>query len=177
MTTPHALVPVRRTARQREERRIRIMAMVRSGFSYEEIARDERLSRERIRQIVTQSLDVDKQATRVDYVRLQMARLEPALRLAARGVENGKFSMINALLRVLDKFDKYGAVAEPAHPYREGAHERLIAKINATAGRVLSPGVLERIRSDREARHAYRAQGEAPTAPKNLKTDLDWRKS
>ena len=44
MTTEQALVPVRRTARQREERRIRIMGMVRSGFSYEEIARDERLS-------------------------------------------------------------------------------------------------------------------------------------
>jgi len=174
MTTPHALVPVRRTARQREERRIRIMAMVRSGFSYEEIARDERLSRERIRQIVTQSQDVDKQATRVDYVRLQMARLEPALRLAARGVENGKFSAINALLRVLDMLDRYGAVAEPAHPYREGAHERLIAKINATAGRVLSPGVLERIRSDRSAYTPAAPRGRRPPRPK---TDLGWCKS
>ena len=40
MTAQQALVPVRRTARQREERRIRIMGMVRSGFSYEVIARD-----------------------------------------------------------------------------------------------------------------------------------------
>lgn len=56
MTTEQALVPVRRTARQREERRIRIMGMVRSGFSYEVIARDERLSRERIRQIVSDVL-------------------------------------------------------------------------------------------------------------------------
>jgi hypothetical protein len=177
MTAQHALVPVRRTARQREERRIRIMGMVRLGFSYEAIARDECLSRERIRQIVAQSLDVEDGATRVDYVRLQMARLEPVLRLAARGVENGKLSAINALLRVLDKLDKYGAVTEPAHPYWEGAHERLIAKINAAAGRVLSPGVLERIRSNREARDAYRAQREASAAPKKLKTDLGWRKS
>ena len=174
MSTPHALVPVRRTARQREERRIRIMGMVRSGFSYEAIARDECLSRERIRQIVAQSLDVEDGATRVDYVRLQMARLEPALRLAGRGVENGKFSMINALLRVLDKFDKYGAVAEPAHPYREGEHERLIAKINATAGRVLSPGVLERIRSDRSAYTPAAPRGRRPPRPKK---DLGWCKS
>src|SRR5271156_675977 len=55
---------------------------VRSGFSYEAIARDECLSRERIRQIVAKSLDVDDRATRVDYVRRRMARLEPALRLA-----------------------------------------------------------------------------------------------
>src|ERR1700691_2413506 len=84
MHTEQALVPVRRTARQREERRIRIMGMVRSGFSYEEIARDERLSRERIRQIVTQSLKTDDGANRVDQARVRMARLEPALRLAAR---------------------------------------------------------------------------------------------
>ena len=56
MTAQQTLVPVRRTARQREERRIRIMGMVRSGFSYEEIARDECLSRERIRQIEAKAL-------------------------------------------------------------------------------------------------------------------------
>ena len=65
MTAEQALVPPRRTARQREERRIRIMGMVRSGFSYEVIARDERLSRERIRQIVTQSLKTDDGSNRV----------------------------------------------------------------------------------------------------------------
>ncbi len=43
---------VRRTAREREQRRIRILAMVQAGFSYEAIARDENLSRERVRQIV-----------------------------------------------------------------------------------------------------------------------------
>jgi hypothetical protein len=71
------------------------MGMVRSGFSYEVIARDERLSRERIRQIVAQSLKTDDGSNRVDQARVQMARLEPALRLAARGVDNGKLSAIN----------------------------------------------------------------------------------
>src|ERR1700734_2064382 len=82
MTTQQALVPVRRPARQGEERRIRIMWMVRSGFSYEVIARDECLSRERIRQIVTQSLKTDDRADRVDPARVQMARREPAARPA-----------------------------------------------------------------------------------------------
>ena len=174
MTAQQALVPVRRTAREREERRIRIMGMVRSGFSYEAIARDECLSRERIRQIVAQSLDVDKQATRVDYVRLQMARLEPALRLAARGVENGKLSAINALLKVLDRLDKYGAVAEPAHRASDGAHERLLAKINAAAARVLGPPPADwpGASSDQAAPGtANDAEGEAFDAPKNLATN------
>ncbi len=69
MTTQQALVPVRRTARQREERRIRIMGMMRSGFSYEEIARDERLSRERIRQIEAKALRKLRHPSRSEQLR------------------------------------------------------------------------------------------------------------
>jgi hypothetical protein len=163
MTAQQALVPVRRTARQREERRIRIMGMVRSGFSYEEIARDERLSRERIRQIVTQSLKTDDRADRVDQARVQMARLEPALRLAARGVENGKLGAINPLLKILDRLDKYGAVVDIVNKDHEGAHERLMTFVNKAAERVLGP-----VPADWGA---HRGQAEASAAPKNLETD------
>jgi hypothetical protein len=52
-----------RTAAQREERRIRILGMLRAGHSYEAIARQERLSRERVRQIVAKSLETEKGAT------------------------------------------------------------------------------------------------------------------
>src|SRR5271169_672352 len=82
------------TAAQREERRIRIMGMVRSGHSYEAIARQERLSRERVRQIVKKSLEDESGATRPDHNRVQIARLEPALRLAAAGVANGDLGAI-----------------------------------------------------------------------------------
>ncbi|HEY3720604.1 MAG TPA: hypothetical protein VGL41_10750 [Roseiarcus sp.] len=171
MTTPHA-VPVRRTAREREERRIRIMAMVRSGFSYEEIARDERVSRERIRQIVTQSLKTDDRADRVDQARLQMARLEPALRLAARGVDNGKLSAISALLKVLDRLDKYGAVVELVAKDYEGAHERLMTFVNKAAERVLGPPPADWGAHRGEASGtAHSGQAEASAEPKNLETD------
>jgi hypothetical protein len=174
MTTPNALVPVRRTARQREERRIRIMGMVRSGFSYEEIARDERLSRERIRQIVTQSLKTDDRADRVDQARVQMARLEPALRLAARGVDNGKLSAINPLLKVLDRLDKYGAVVDIVNKDYEGAHERLMTFVNKAAERVLGPVPADwRSAPSNEAASgtAHSSHAEASAAPKNLETD------
>jgi hypothetical protein len=172
MTTPHA-VPVRRTAREREERRIRIMAMVRSGYSYEEIARDERVSRERIRQIVTQSLKTDDWADRVDQARLQMARLEPALRLAARGVDNGKLSAISALLKVLDRLDKYGAVVELVAKDYEGAHERLMTFVNKAAERVLGPVPpgWHSASSNEASGTAHSGQGEASAEPKNLETD------
>ena len=174
MTTPNALVPVRRTARQREERRIRIMGMVRSGFSYEVIARDECLSRERIRQIVTQSLKTDGRADRVDQARVQMARLEPALRLAARGVDNGKLSAINPLLKVLDRLDKYGAVVDIVNKDHEGAHERLMTYINKAAERALGPVPADwgAHRGQAQASEtAHSGQAEASVAAKSLETD------
>jgi hypothetical protein len=134
---PPLSAPVpRRTAREREQRRIRILAMVRAGFSYEAIARDENLSRERVRQIVAQSLEEPEGATRLDHARVQIARLEPALRLAARGVADGELRAIDRLLRVLDRLDKYGAVAEAPQPYDENARERLLTKLNQMAERI-----------------------------------------
>jgi hypothetical protein len=127
---------VHRTAREREQRRIRILAMVRSGFSYEAIARDENLSRERVRQIVSQSLNEPDRATRLDHARVQIARLEPALRLAARGVEEGDLRAIDRLLRVLERYDKYADVAEAPQPYDENARERLLTKLNQMAERM-----------------------------------------
>ena len=143
-TSPSA-PPVRRTAREREHRRIRILAMVRSGFSYEAIARDENLSRERVRQIVSQSLNDPEGGTQLDHARVQMARLEPALRLAARGVDDGDLRAIDRLIRVLDRLDKYGAVAEAPRPYDENARERLLTKLNQMA---------ERMKAARERREA-----------------------
>ena len=147
MNLPSSLAPVRRSAHQREERRIRIMGMIRSGFSYEAIAREFQVTRERIRQIVVASLQAEKNGTRVDQMRVQMARLEPALRLAACSVENGKLSAIGPLLQVLDRLDKYGAVAEAPPPYDGDARERLLAKLDRAAERygiVVPPRAVKR---------------------------------
>lgn len=129
---------VRRTAAERKERLIPIIGMVRSGFSNEAIASDEQLSRERVRQIVVAALAA-KGSTRVDHMRVQRARLEPALRLAARGVENGKLSAIGQLLRVLDRLNKYDAVANSPPAYDDNAREKLLAKLDRVAARLNIP--------------------------------------
>jgi hypothetical protein len=139
MILPSSRAPVRRTAHERDERRILIMAALRSGFSYEAIGRDHQLSRERVRQIVVASLERKDNGTRLDQMRVQMARLEPALRLAARGVENGKLSAIGHLLKVLDRLDKYGAVVEAPRPYDGDAREKLLAKLDRVAARLKIP--------------------------------------
>ena len=135
---PSPVPAVRRTAREREQRRIRILAMVQSGFSYEAIARDENLSRERVRQIVAQSLDEREGGTRLDLARVQIARLEPALRLAARGVADGELRAIDRLLKVLDRLDKYGAAADATRSEDAGARERLLTKLNQMAERMMA---------------------------------------
>jgi hypothetical protein len=67
---------------------------------------------------------------------LQIARLEPALRLAARGIENGKLNAIMPLLKVLERLDKYGAVVQMVDDETKGMHERLMKKINDAAARI-----------------------------------------
>ena len=57
---------LRMTAQQREFRRLRIMGMVQAGYSYLAIADAERLSKERVRQIVVASLKVKDEGTKGD---------------------------------------------------------------------------------------------------------------
>jgi hypothetical protein len=159
---------VRRTAREREQRRIRILAMVQTGFSYEAIARDENLSRERVRQIVAQSLNEPDGGTRLDHARVQLARLEPALRLAARGVADGELRAIDRLLKVLDRLDKYGAVAEATRSNDEGGRERLLTKLNQMA---------ERIKAARTAQEAGAASPAGAEAEAAEEDDLENRDS
>jgi len=170
MPPPSPRVPGRRTAHQREQRRIRIMAMVRAGYSYEAIARDENLSRERIRQIVTQSLNEAEGPGRIDHNRLQIARLEPALRLAARGIENGKLNAIVPLLKVLERLDKYGAVVQVVDDETKGMHERLMKKINDAAARMGLPyeGMPAEPAADESAPVAVAVAGDDPDGRKDL---------
>ena len=62
----------------------RIFARLQEGASYKDIAVYESLSRERLRQIVRAA--TTRRNDQPDHKRMQFARLEPALRLAARGV-------------------------------------------------------------------------------------------
>jgi hypothetical protein len=102
------------------------------GWSYEAIAQAENLSRERIRQIVKESLDERRVDPAKDHTRLQMARLDPALRLAAEKIAEGDLTAIDRLIRVLDRMDKYqsaGAAAEPPES-EDDARERILRKLS-----------------------------------------------
>jgi hypothetical protein len=150
-----ALKP-RRTARDRLARRARIMERLREGRSYEEeIAQGEGLSRERVRQIVVEALKNRQADAQRDHARLQLLRLAPALRLAAKGVAEGDQRAIAELILVLDRLDKYQATGGvPA--YDEGARERLLTKLNTMA---------ERMKRDREVGALAQAARQGESAP------------
>jgi len=148
--------PRRASARERDNRRIRILAMVQDGCSNAEIARQEGLSRERVRQIVAEAVDTGG-AAKLVHARVQVARLEPALRLAARSVAGGDLGAIDRLLRVLDRLDKYAAIDIEDTAETAGARERLLRKLNTMAERMIAA------RKAKEA--AAAAAGDASSDP------------
>ncbi len=119
-------------------RRKRILERLRGGWSYEAIALEEKVTTRRIRQIVAEVLrrrDVDSGS---DHALLQLARLESALRLGAEALEAGDIRATGPYLAVLDRIDRYRRGAAPLPVYDEAARERLFAKLNRVANRLLA---------------------------------------
>ena len=83
----------------------RIFARLQEGASYKDIAAEEGLSRERLRQIIRAA--TARGRVLPDHKTMQFARLEPALRLAARGVAEGDAKAIPLLLKLVDRLDRY----------------------------------------------------------------------
>ena len=125
-------------AASRDLRRLRILAAVQEGLSYAAIGRQEGLSRERVRQIVAKALDEEGADSKLDHARVQIARPEPALRLAAQAVGGGDLGAIDRLLRVLDRLDKYCAVEGGAATEDPGGRKRLLSKLNAMTERLIA---------------------------------------
>jgi hypothetical protein len=118
----------------RELRRARIFARLREGWPYAEIAREEGLTDRRIRQIVSETLKKRVVDEPTDHAMLQLARLEPALRLAAEAVVSGDIKAIRYYLKLLDQLDRYRPTAAPK-VYDDAAREKLYAKMGRIAAR------------------------------------------
>jgi hypothetical protein len=129
-----APAPKRRlNAIARVERRGRIFALLREGWAYDEIAHLERLTPERIRQIVRAALERRLTDEDADHAKLQLSRLQPAMRVAAAAVDEGDVGAIAPLLKVLDRLDRYQRTAKVNEVFDDEARRRLIDKINRVA--------------------------------------------
>jgi hypothetical protein len=97
-----ALSPAARSLRLQ-----RIFARLQDGVGYADIAAEEGFSRERLRQIIRAATAPGRGYDGPDHKRMQMARLTPALRLAADGVAQGDAKSIPLLLQIIDRLDRY----------------------------------------------------------------------
>ena len=128
------MAPVRRLGvLGKMARRKRIFARLREGASYEEIAGEESVSRERVRQIVSEVLQKRSIDSGADHAKLQLDRLAPVMQLAAEAVAAGDVTAITPYLKVLDRLDRYQTVAVGHQVYDDEARKKLIDKINRLA--------------------------------------------
>jgi DNA-binding CsgD family transcriptional regulator len=111
-------------------RRRRVLARLRQGLTYDEIAAEEGVSRERIRQIVSEILQKRGVDSRADHAKLQLDRLAPAVQLGAEAIATGDVSAIAPYLKALDRLDRYQSVAVANQAYDDDARKRLMEKIN-----------------------------------------------
>ena len=92
-------------------RRRRIFALLREGFTYDEIAAEEGVSSARVRQIASEELQKRVVDSGADQAKLQLDRLAPAVQLGAEAIAAGDISAINPYLKALDRLDRYQTVA------------------------------------------------------------------
>ena len=114
-------------------RRKRIFASLRDGLRYDEIAAQEGVTTERIRQIVAEVLKNRSVDSAADHAKLQLDRLVPALQIAAEAVASGDVRAIPSYLKVLDRLDRYQATAITHEVYDDEARKKLMDKINRLA--------------------------------------------
>lgn len=151
-------------------RRGRIFARMREGWSYDEIARDEGLTAERIRQIVSEVLQKRKVDTEADHAKLQLARLERVMHFASEALARGDMGVGSLYLKTLDRLDRYQKTAKAAETYDDEARERLLAKLNQVAERLGYDKILAenaRIIAEHEAKvqQSYAEQAAGGAAP------------
>ena len=113
-----------------------ILARRREGWAYDEIAREEGLTPERIRQIVCEVFRRRPVENGSDHAKLQLARLAPALQAAEAAVRNGDVKAIAPFLKVLDRADRWQKVAIDYGEYDDGIRQRLMDRLNQAAQRL-----------------------------------------
>jgi hypothetical protein len=97
----------RLTLEQLAMRRDRIFARLLEGQSYPAIAAAEGITLRRVRKIVQDALERESVNPKSDFILVQIARLEGALRLIEEKMAQGKLNAIDRLVKVMTQLDRY----------------------------------------------------------------------
>ena len=118
-----------------------ILAALVAGEGVDAIAAKQGLSRKRVETMLRDELRRRWAPPAEDYARLQIARLEAMSATLATSAESGDLPAIDRMLKILDRLDRYhgfGKAAAARVEPDEGARERLLAKLNAMAARMIA---------------------------------------
>jgi len=119
----------------------KIVAALISGQSVEAIADSGNLTRKRVETLLRNELRRRRVASAADHARLQIARLEAMAATLAPKAATGETAAIDRMLKVLDRLDRYhgfSKVAPAIDPPHEGGRERLLARLNRMAERMIA---------------------------------------
>ena len=138
MSPDEAPARARKVAPARRGRQV--LAALIAGRSVEAIAEQERMTRKRVETLLRRELQRRRVAPAGEHARVQIARLEAMATTLAPSAEAGELPAIDRMLKILDRLDRYhfGKLAATAAPPEAGARERLLAKLNTMAERMIA---------------------------------------
>ena len=103
----------------RSARNKRIVERLRGGFGYDEIAREEKLTERRVRQIVKEALEGREALESAVHAHMQIDRLGQAMRAAGEALARGDVRAVAPYIKALEKLDRYQSLAREAAPQRK----------------------------------------------------------
>ena len=106
------------TTFSRSARNKRIVERLREGFGYYEIAREEKLSERRVRQIVKQALEGREALETAIHAHMQIDRLGQAMRVAGDALARGDVRAVAPFIKAVEKLDRYQSLAREVAPQR-----------------------------------------------------------
>jgi hypothetical protein len=138
---PPAAAPARARKPAPARRGPKILLALVAGETVDAIAEKEQLTRRRVETMLRDELRRRWIAPAEDYARLQIARLEAMAAKLAPKAEKGELPAIDRVLKILDRLDRYHGFSKLAAAKieaDEGGRERLLAKLNAMAARMIA---------------------------------------
>ncbi len=147
------------TTFSRSARNKRIVERLREGFGYHEIAREEKLSERRVRQIVKQALEGREALESAIHAHMQIDRLGQAMRVAGDALARGDVRAVAPFIKAVEKLDRYQSLAREVAPRRRNISDGDELVTQTLVARIRSR-VLDECR--REAQQAVAAAAAAP---------------
>jgi hypothetical protein len=153
---PRKTTPFSRSARDR-----RIVERLREGFGFHEIAREERLSDRRVRQIVKQALEGREALESAIHAHMQIDRLGHAMRVAGDALARGDVRAVAPFIKAVEKLDRYQSLARQVAPKRRNMSDGDTLVMQTLVARIRSQ-VLDECRREAEQAVAAAAAARAP---------------